>query len=158
MIALHLATFGLFIPYWHYRQWKAVSLKSGEQLWPIPRALFAPLFGWDLYPRMHKAACAEGVPVAWPSWTLPLAAFLLNAIGWTLTVLDVNAFPLAFLWLLDIIPPLMAQRTLRSLHDKVAPEAGRNTRITVWNALWLLLGGVLWFGTLLQFVPKDPVP
>jgi hypothetical protein len=156
MVTLHVATFGLYLPYWHYRQWREVRRSQGEACWPIVRAIFAPLWGFELYPRIHKAATAERIQVPWKSWAPPTAALCINAVGWALTFSQVNGIPFDFLWLLDILPPLFAQRTLQRLHAVVAPGARRNTRFTLWNILWLLLGALLWLGVLITKIQPPP--
>lgn len=116
LVLLSLATFGYYVVYWHYRQWKAIRDAEGRKLWPIPRAFFAALTGFELYPHIHAAAEREGLEIAWQGWMPALAAFVINLVLWFTNFAPSSIPAFGFVWILAILPPWLAQSTIQALH------------------------------------------
>jgi hypothetical protein len=62
LLAMSLATFGLYLIYWLYRNWKAEQARSGDNIAPLARAVFAVLFFHSLAARVALRSEAEGLP------------------------------------------------------------------------------------------------
>src|SRR5262245_22041834 len=48
LVVMSVATLGLYQIYWFYQQWKRVR-DGGEDVWPLPRAIFGVLFSYPLF-------------------------------------------------------------------------------------------------------------
>jgi len=86
VVLLFIATSGLYVVVWFYRQWKAVRKASGRGLWPVPRAIFSPFFVFPLFKLIEQAQPAgssfpgQAIAIAW--LTLVIAPATINQF-WT---------------------------------------------------------------------------
>lgn len=149
LILMSLTTFGLYLAYWHYRHWKVVKVRTGENLWPIPRALFYPLTGFDLYSRIEDAALRAEVPLSWKAWMVGVAVLVLNALSYLHELLGVPFLQHSIY--LQALPIALVQVGVNETLDKVASTGRRNNRLSGWNISWLilfaLLMGLAWLGS-----------
>jgi len=78
-LILSFITIGHFQIYWIYKNWLWIKTVQKEEIWPIPRAIFASLMNFDLFPRIAK----EGDPKHRYSWysalSIPLALLFLSS-------------------------------------------------------------------------------
>ena len=146
-----LCTFGFYEIYWAYKQWDAQRTREREDLSPFWRAVFAPLWGFSLFPRLQRITATYGIPVGWSGTTLAIAYFLLH-LTWRL--------PDPYWWIsmLAVIPVVVAQASINALNEAVAPDAPRNGTYSGLNVAGIVLGGLLLLLALLGtfFVPADP--
>jgi hypothetical protein len=150
LVVMSLCTLGAYEVYWAYKQWDAERRREHEDLSPFWRALFAPLWGFSLFPRIVRLAVAHGVPPHWSASPIALS-YLLLELTWRL--------PGDF-WLVSLfsfVPVVIVQHSINKLNAAVAPEAPRNDRFTGGNIAAISIGGVLLLfailGTLLPPVP-----
>jgi hypothetical protein len=155
LVILSLATFGYYVIYWHYRQWKAIGAAKKVKMWPIARAIFMPITSFELFPQIQAAAEATAIPVRWKGWVLALAVLLMNILSWAAQLFPGELSFMDLAWVLFIVPSFIAQFTIQELHARVVPEADRNARLTRWNLPWLALGLFFWLVLALRVVPSS---
>jgi hypothetical protein len=150
LAVLSLCSFGIYDLFWCYRQWNQERDRTGETLSPLWRAVFAPLWAFSLFERIHRRAMSNRLPADWSPNALAIAFLALN-VTWRLPD------PYWLVSLLTFLPIIPVQRTINTLNTKAAPETDRNDRFSGPNLALLLLGGALLalaiYGT---FVPVDP--
>ncbi len=137
LILMSISTVGIYLLYWHYRHWKAIKQDQDEKLWPIPRAIFYPLTGFDLYPRFHRSALGVGITPSWGPVAISIAIFILNLLNQVSSWFDVPL--LSYAALLQVIPTAMVQSTVNGYLESTHPDVQRNSRLSVWNILWFVL-------------------
>lgn len=138
-IVLSIFSFGLYEVYWCYKNWKRLKEASGEELSPVWRAIFAPLWGFSLFRRMRDVASAAGVPVGWSPGVLATLYLVLN-IAWRLPD------PWWLLGFASLIPMLPVQQAAQQANARSAGVAseGRNGSYSAANIVLILLGGLIW--------------
>ena len=151
LIVMSLCTFGLYDLYWAYKQWDAQRKREPENLSPFWRAFFAPLWGFSLFPRLQRITATYGVPATWSGTGLAVV-YLLLGMMWRLPD------PYWLLSMLDVIPILIAQRSINELNAAAAPDAPRNDSYSGLNVVMIVVGGALFLLALLGafLVPPDP--
>jgi len=149
---LALCTVGLYQFYWFYRNWRLERAHTGERLWPIARALFAPLFAYSLFQRIRLEADANAPEPAWSAGWLGVSYFLLNFMAWRTPDPWWIALSLA-----GVLPLMLVQQSVNQLNALAAPGAPPNRRFSRANVVLIVLGGLLWFMVLAEtFVPAEP--
>lgn len=150
LIVMCICTFSLYELYWAYKQWEAVRTREGEELSPFWRAVFAPLWGFRLFPRMQGLAATHGAPATWSGTGLAVGYLVLHA-TWRLPD------PWSLLSFLSLVPILIVQRSINELNAAVAPEAPRNAQLTGTNIFIMIIGGSLLFLSIVgMFLPPTP--
>jgi hypothetical protein len=134
-IVLSICTFGLYELYWCYQNW--VRLRgAGERISPLGRALFAPLWGFQLFSRMRDAIKRDGIAVEWSAPALA-SVYLILSLLWGLPGLW---------WLLGfltVVPFIPVQQSAQRLNDRSAFAESRNTGYTTANVITIVAGGSL---------------
>jgi hypothetical protein len=147
-VLMTVATMGLYLIYWNYRQWSIIKARSGESMWPIARAIFYPITCFDLAKRVHESASTIGTSCSWSSWMIAVPVLSLNIVAWFREIADVPI--LGYAHLLHVVPLGFAQFTINKILSQESPNHDRNSRLTKWNIVWLVLVSVLmllaWIG------------
>jgi hypothetical protein len=151
LVVMSLCTFGLYDVYWAYKQWDAQRKREQEDISPFWRAVFAPLFGFSLFPRLQRIIVSYGVPATWSGPALATAYFLLQLM-WRLPD------PYWWLSLLSFVPIVVAQRSINELNQAVAPDAPRNATYSGANVVVIVIGGLFLLLALIgTFLSPEPV-
>jgi hypothetical protein len=128
-----LGTIGIYPVYWFYKHWKTIRARTGDDIWPIPRAIFAVFFFHELMATVETYATGKNRTVVLQKRGMAVLFFLLN-ISWRLPD------PFWLIGFLYVLPLLYVQHHINQLHAAVAPYTDRNTRIRRWNWLAIVLG------------------
>lgn len=149
-IVLSICSFGLYEVYWSYKNWKRLKEASGEELSPVWRAIFAPLWGFSLFKRIRDVASSAGVPVAWSPGVLATVYLILN-IMWRLPD---PWWLVSFATLIPMLPVQEAAQLTNERHAGVGTE-GRNDSYSAANIALIVLGGLLVILTVIgTFLPE----
>jgi hypothetical protein len=154
LLAMSVATFGIYPAWWTYQNWRAIRRSSGQQLWPAVRALFANFTNFALFPRLQQIGASAGVHTRVPHELLALAYFMVsmaisvssegNAIG----VLLVGLVGFTYL------PP---NALARRINETLAPGAPAVAPWTTLNVVGAALGLVLFSLVLAAgLLPEEP--
>ena len=154
-LILSFITIGHFQIYWIYKNWLWIKTVLKEDIWPIPRAIFASFMNFALFPRIAE----EGDPKHRYAWysalSIPLAILFFLA-----AMLDraVNRIPTLPDWLsiislvsiLVIVPVAMQVNKYNFEKPELVAKNGKYR----WTS-WLLIAGytpialAVYFGTIM---------
>ena len=146
---LFLATFGLYAVYWFYQNWRTYGDFFELRIWPLPRSIFFIFFTHSLL-RKVDALLRKKQPEY--EWSPNLLATLFVIVSIISNVLDRLSYreigsPLTDFLSLAILPfaliiLLQMQAAINLSQDD--PYGESNRRLTLYNLIWILLGGVFW--------------
>ncbi len=148
LIVLSLCSLGLYEVYWFYKNWGLVRHRTGQEISPFWRAIFAPLFCYSLFKSVKQSADSHGNPSEIsPGWL----AFAYIAITITWRLPD----PVWLVSLFTFLPLLAVQGVINSINLKNAPTADLNDHYTGKNIVVIVFGGLLLIlGVLGTVVPE----
>ena len=136
-IVMCLATFGLYEIYWFYKNWKLVKDYGRSDIWPIARAIFALFFTHSLLRDIQLSAAEAGIrsrfsvqPAAW--------GFII------LSLLHRLPDPFSLVSLFAFVPLIAVQDTINDVHERIAPNADRNSSFGAGNWVAIVLGLAFW--------------
>lgn len=132
---LSLASFGFYLLYWFYQQWQHERARTGENLSPLPRAIFSVVFAYSLFTRVRDYAEFARVAPLRGAEILALVYLALNLL-WRLPE------PYYLLGLIAPIVPLPAQAAINRINRAVAPDADPNRRYSAWNGALIMVGAL----------------
>lgn len=150
LIVMSTVTFNLYQIYWFYKHWQAVKTR-GEDLWPLPRAIFAVLFAHALFKETVEVGRAASVEVATRPGAHALTFFLLQ-FAWRLPD------PFWLLGFATVLPLIPMQTDVRRIHVALGLDPAINDRFTWKNIVGVVLG-VIWILLVVVglFVPESAV-
>jgi hypothetical protein len=148
-----LATMGLYATYWFYRNWRAYRESTGDDVWPVARAIFNIFFTHALFreiagsrPQLQQLA----------SWNHRFQAHMIVLLTILMRIFDRMAgkgigVPVTDLLSLALLIPFTL--FLVQVQSKINlamrdPEGQRNARFGVANVIWIALGILLWLSVL----------
>lgn len=146
---LYFLTLGLYGVYWFYRHWAQVKLERRADLWPIPRAIFSVFFTHDLARRIDARLSERGDTYAWSPGALAtrvvvlqLATTFLDRLAWK----GIGSPVTDCLSILLLVPLAFSTYAIQRAANTAVGDAegGANSRMTLANFVWLLLGGMWW--------------
>jgi len=141
LVALSIATFGLYHLYWFYRSWRQVGEYSGKKLSPGWRTagLFVPILGivfvYDLFDDVRQMLAAKGMqPTIRSGWLLVLLIGF--SLCWRLPDLDLLGF-------LAVMPLAIVQADMNRLWAASAPDAQTRKPLTALEIGLLIVGAIV---------------
>jgi hypothetical protein len=146
-----LATFGLYEVYWFYQNWKRVKERTGANISPVGRAIFALFFTHALLRDVRVAAAEVDVS----------PRFGVQSAAWAFIILTLlNRLPEPF-WMISLaafIPLVAVQDTINDIHRRAAPNVSPNSSFSLGNWVAIGLGFVFWgLNVIAFFVPEEAV-
>lgn len=147
MVALSVATFGIYQIYWFYKNWKQLKEHHNLDIKPGWRTagLFVPIWGLILTYRqfddIRGHAENSGIEKLFlPGWML-VQYIVLTAL-WRLPD------PYWLLTFFSIAPLTIVQETLNEYWKKEQPELGLKTNLSGGQIALIIIGGLLFLVTL----------
>lgn len=161
-VVLSLGTVGFYEIYWFYKNWKRYKLFSGDDVWPVPRAIFAIFFTHSLFRKVDEKLRREGRAYPWSPETCATGYVLLAIAGRVLDRLaskfvgsPLTDFASLGALGLGIVVLLQAQRAINAAAGD--PEGAGNSSFGAGNIVALALGLLIWalilFGIFAESVP-----
>jgi hypothetical protein len=135
LVVMSTVTFNLYQIFWFYRNWR-LAKERGEDLMPLPRAIFAVFFAYPLFQEVRQIGRTAGVNAAASAGGLAFLFFILQA-TWRLPD------PLWLLGFASVLPLALVQRDIAKVHRSLGVDPHVNDRFTWKNILGVVLGG-LW--------------
>lgn len=133
LVTMIIGTFGLYQIYWMYRHWQAIRTRTGEEMWPIARAIFAIFFFHALVREVNESANAQRIHD-----DLPVGGLTVLFILFTFSQrLPDPAWLVCFF---VFVPLLIVQKRAGMINASVAPHADTNARIRGWNWAAIFIG------------------
>ena len=135
-IVLSVCTLNFYTLYWCYQNWWRIRERTGEQLSPFWRAVFAPLWVFSLFSRIAEQAAKRGMAVVWSPTFLGVGYLVISGFGmlpdpWWLVNLA------AFVAFLPVV------HTIQQLNEGDAATESRNEAYSGFNVATVLVGGVI---------------
>lgn len=145
MMTLFFLTFGLFQLHWNFQNWLLHKRATGENVWPLPRAIFAILFTHSLY-RKIGAYDTTGKRAEWDSGSYSSAMVFLMLIGYVLSWAGKSSRFFDLISILLIVPMgLLLNQVQVEVNARSGDPAGSsNDNFTVANIIWCVIGIVIW--------------
>lgn len=147
LVLISFGTLGLYQYYWIYKNWKLHKQRTGEDVSPLPRAIFAIFFIYQLFKNV------DGEAEKWNTRRVlagPFATFWI-----AVTVLWRLPDPYWLVTYLSIFVLVPVQQTVNEINAVAVPGHDRNSRLSGWNWAAVLIGlpffALAVFGT---FVPE----
>lgn len=82
---LSIVSLGIYNSYWMYRNWKAIKLKSNEEMMPIARGIFAVFWLYPLFLRLKQDSeyrfQSNKVLASWMAGLIALTYFLFSVLN-----------------------------------------------------------------------------
>ena len=151
-IVMSVCTLGLYEVFWFYKNWQRVKEKTGAQMMPFWRAVFAPLWAYVLFDHLRdqlKEWYIASTLVA-GAWALLYLAF---------QVLSQFEAPVGLLAILSFSALLPANAAMSRINAVQQPPVELNDKIQGWNWLAVALGGVFYLMLALALLgPGDMAP
>jgi hypothetical protein len=137
LAVLSSCTFGIYQLYWFYKNWEAIRRRTGAQIQPFWRAVFAAIFCYRCFNFVGQDARQRGLK------SPPMG---LLACGWILCEISYRLpDPLWLVTFLSFLFVLPVQSLANKIIALETPKADSNTRFDGWN--WAaVVAGVLWWG------------
>lgn len=164
---LYIATLGMYAFYWFYRNWDCYqqrlenSGESGDNIWPVARAIFSVFFTHALF-RKIKAHGHDKPSVE--AWTDGRHATQLVVVMIAANVLDRAAFrsigsPYTDILSLILLLPLLSLFMIVQEMINVScddPRGASNGQLTNANYAWITAGAIFWILVLIGlFLPNN---
>lgn len=134
-IVLTLCTFGIYKLYWSYKNWERIQQRTREQLSPVLRAFFTPVWIFSLFGRMRNDLARASVPVRWTAKELGVM-YLVIAVSWRLPGAWSLVALTSFLTFLPVV------QSVHALNSRSETSEGRNDSYSGANILTILFGGL----------------
>lgn len=150
LLILFTATLGFYLTYWFYRNWRLHKQATGENIWPVPRALFSVFFVHSLFRTAnHKR---DSGPTGLQKWkhgqhaTITVLLLLSGNIADRLSSRSIGTPITSYLSLLLLIP---IATCIAAAQDKINeacgdPRGESNSRFTGANYVWIFIGVLIW--------------
>lgn len=135
-VVMNFCTFGMYQFYWFYENWKFIREREQSEVSPFWRTAVAFVYCYPLFEKIRSSAASIRIDQ-------PFSIQFL-ATGWILSCL-LGLLPdpygmAAFVSFLFLIP---VQQTANLINESLAPGHDRNDRFTVWNAVAVVIGTLL---------------
>ena len=130
---LTVGTLGIYHYYWIYENWLRLRARESAPLSPVWRTLFAPVTMHRMFARARENAAEADIRAPWSAIGLAAAYFVANLA----LLVGIPAWLAGPVLVLPIIP---AQMAMAAVNAKVAPDALRDERLTMWNWIILVVG------------------
>lgn len=149
MAILYIATLGMYILYWGYKQWDSQRSSMPKRIMPVWRAIFIVFYMHSLARRIGERLQGQGQPV-WKSGNAAATLFVvLVIVGAVLSnvtaridgpvIIDVLVL---LLQLASLLPMITIQRQANLASGDA--EGASNDSMSGSNIAFLVLGGLLW--------------
>lgn len=151
-LLLSFITVGHFQLYWIYKNWQWVKTVQNEDIWPIPRTIFANIMNFSLFQRISNEGDAKYRYSWFPALSIPLAILFLGANMLDRAIMRIPTLPewlavISLLSVLILVPVALQVNKYNSEKSEIVAKNGTYN----WTT-WLLIIGYtpialsVWFG------------
>lgn len=148
LIVMSMVTLNFYQIYWFYKNWQ-MAKERGEEVMPIPRAIFGVLFAYPLFKEVRSVGQSAGVDVARSAGALAFLYFLLQ-VTWRLS----DTFWI--LALVTVLPLALVQHDVAHVHRALGAVHVPNDGFTWLNIVAIIFGSLLlMLGLIRTFFPAE---
>jgi len=148
LLVMTIGTATLYSVYWFYKNWALLNRRD-QAYWPVPRAIFAVFFTHSLFDEIDARLRRSGSAHTWSPRVLAtvyVVCLLVRGFDSRLAPGVFDPGRVALFNLLMMTPMIFvlyrAQRAINVAEND--PAGASNARLSVANALWLVLGLLWW--------------
>ena len=150
LLVMSVVTLGFYQLYWMYQHWKRVRDVQNDEVWPVPRTIFAIIFAFPLFERISDQAADRGLEHV-PSPKACAIMFAALSFAWRLPD------PWSLIGFFSVLPLVIVQRAASALALEAVPDADPNARFTGLNWVGVVIGTVLVIlGAIGMMLPEEP--
>ncbi|MEJ2553386.1 MAG: hypothetical protein P8079_05055 [Gammaproteobacteria bacterium] len=149
LAVMYIVTFGLYGVYWFYSNWRLQQPYLNKKINQALRAIFYVFFTHSLFRNIKRAAERKGIATDWPAdmWATVFVVvtiasnFMDRASSELAGMAYLNIIGLALVFVL-VLPLCKAQELVNMINDD--PGGALNRSFTVYNYIFIALGGLVW--------------
>lgn len=141
LVLMSICTLGLYQVYWFYKHWALIRERSEPHIIPWGRAIFGVFWCYSCFKSIREDERRLGVAPALPAG--PLTIFWI-----VVTLTSRLPPPYVLICFLSPLPLVQVQRHINHINGLVAPDHDRNMRLSAWNWMAVVVGGIF-FGLVL---------
>jgi len=151
-LVLYFFTLGFYQLYWFYKHWDTYRKSNGYRqsvrpsLWPVPRAIFAVFFTHSLFKLIFSSARKIDSNYKWHFQLTATMFVIFDILSNVIDRLTTNELLVSTITLLSVLVvgwALYSAQVVANFACNDSRGAG-NSRLTVLNFVWIVLGLVLW--------------
>lgn len=142
LVLMSVCTFGFYELYWFYKNWVLIKQRTGRNIMPVWRSIFAPLWGFSLFGEVKSASVEHGVPSSLSAGMLGLLYLLIGFVSYA-------PDPFWLVALFSFVPLLPVNALAIDVNQKLDPKFQSNEFFSPWNWAAIVIGGGLLLLTIL---------
>jgi hypothetical protein len=135
-VVMNFCTLGMYQYYWFYENWKFIREREQSEVSPFWRTAFAFIYCYPLFEKIRSSAASLKIRHSISVQFLATGWVVISLLG----MLPVPYAPAGFLSFLFLLP---VQQAANCVNESLVPGHDRNDRFTVWNALAVVIGALL---------------
>ena len=148
-LVLFFSTFGMYSLYWFYRNWKLYKEKHNEKIWPVARGFFSIFFAHSLFSNVDQKLSDSNIDYSWNPKLIATLYVLLSIVTNICDRLSMKEIgspytDLLSFALLPVLAWVMLKAQLAINVSESDPIGASNSKLTIVNYCWVLLGVVAW--------------
>ncbi len=136
LVLMSLATFNLYLIYWHYKQWTQLKAWRGDDIMPWARALFSIFFVNRLFDEVKMAGGSRGASL--PAGVLAAGYIVVLIVDRVAARVELGVFGLVGLAAGFIVMPV--QKEINAQLLEADPGANLNGKLGVANIVGMCIG------------------
>ncbi|MCJ8313874.1 MAG: hypothetical protein HRU38_17285 [Saccharospirillaceae bacterium] len=146
-LLLMIFTLGIYEVYWFYKNWSLYKVKSHENIWPVPRAIFALFFTHGLVSKVENSLSKIGKPSNLTGFaTLYVILTIVSKVFDRLSGKEIGS-PITDIITFLIFPFIVW--TLYQIQISINfacndPLGSSNSELNGLNYMWMAFGGLIW--------------
>jgi hypothetical protein len=149
LVLMSTVTLTFYQVYWFYRNWR-LAKERGEDVWPLPRAIFAVFFAYSLFQDVRHTGRSVSLSAAANASGLAWLYFFFQ-ITWRLPD------PFWLIGLASVLPLALVQRDIARVHRALGFDPGVNDRFSWKNILGIVVGSLVILLIIAgMFLPEEP--
>ena len=148
-LVLYISTLGVYSVYWFFKNWQLHKESSGEDIWPVPRAIFSIFFVHALFRRVAYRLEEAQRELTWKHGDLAtflVVSMLIERVCDRLSMKEIGTpyTDIISLAIMFLMAPLFlrAQKMINLSCDDALGES--NSQFTTANYVWIAVGVFFW--------------
>ncbi len=146
---LFMATLGLYAIYWFYKNWSQYKKATGDNSWPVARAIFNIFFTHALFRKINNKLIEKNIESDWKHVALATLYVVIVVLDRVLDRLAGKSISEAVSVMFSLISiPVtgwilyQAQLKINLVCESLNGED--NSNFSAANIIWILLGALFW--------------
>ena len=143
LVLMSICTFGIYEAYWFYKNWDFIKSRNRPRINRVFRSIFFPyIFNFSLFSDIYRSADSSSKCHVIEICFLSLSWFIFFITG----TLSGTYYLFSFF---SFLPLLQVQKKIYEINLKENIEFNRNCRLSAWNIVAVVIGGILLLFTIL---------